>query len=796
MPAEGRGRTGPPAPEVPLRTVVRDGLGAGLLLALLLYAPVLAGKVPLAAEIVSGFAAWRDVETVPREAPPHAELGDTVTQYYPWTVFTGRALHDRDLPLWNPHSLLGSPFLANSQSALLYPPTVLTYLLPASWAWGLDLALKCALAVLFGALLVRETAGSRAACVLGGVGFALCGFMVGWEQWRQTDSALWLPLLAASLLALHRQPTTRRVALTGAAFALPVLAGHPEIAFYVVCGATALWLWWLPASPRPVRAALLLAAAALLGLGLAAAQWLPTVEWIGGLLRSPARVLGFHLPPEQLVAWLSRDLRGNPNPVGVEVPLGAAYAGMVSLVLAPAAFLGRARHALFLALGLAVTVDVAYGLGPFYSLSQRLPLVQAMPHERILVLADVAVVLLGSLGLTALADGRIARRRRLTVLAAGSCTVALALSVATRWHSEAEALSGPWGLGSSWLFWALATAAGTVLVLRHPSPAPSGRVERAAQPPRVGWPEIATAAVVVLDLLSASGRLVPFFDREEVFPPAPVHGYLASRDPRYRVVAVDYATPDNSEMVFDLATPTGYDYVSRRAAAMLRPFVIRHRATGGSFSGRRVARADLGRRLSLLGVRWVLVDRRSAVVGAMRRSPHLQRVYDDGAVTVFENASALPRAFLVPLAGAREMGDAEQLERIGAADFVPDWEVLVPPGALEPWRGHRALRRRPRPLPHPEAAIGIDRVAVETDAGAAAALVVSQLYDGGWEASVDGEPAPLLRVDYAFQGVLLPRGPHRVELVYRPFSVRLGMVVSALSLVLLVVLVVYPRRAP
>lgn len=794
MPRPGRGRTGPPAPEVPLRTVVRDGLGAGLLLALLLYAPVFAGKVPLAAEIVSGFSAWRLVEEAPREAPPHAELGDTITQFYPWTVFASRAGHRGDLPLWNPYSLLGSPFLANSQSALLYPPNALAYVLPASWAWGLGLALKCALAVLFGALLVRELAGSRPACVLGGTGFALCGFMVGWEQWPQTDSALWLPLLAASLLALHRTPTAARVALTGAAFALPVLAGHPEIAFYVTCAASALWLWWLPTNPRPGRAALLFTAAALLGLGLAAAQWLPTVEWIGRLVRSPVKAIGFHLEPAQMIGWLSRDLRSSPNPVGVEVPLGAAYAGIAFLVFSPAAFLRHARHAVFLVLGLGVTLDIAYGLGPFYELSQRLPLVQSMPHQRILLLADVAVVLLGALGVTALGDRRIASRSRAWALAAGSVSTALALALATGTHPGPEALGGPWGLGSSWLCWALATTAG-LLLLRAREPGPrSGR--ETVPPVRAALPAAVVVSVVVLDLVSASGRLVPFFDRDEIFPPTPVHSFLATRDPSCRVVAVDNATPGNSELVYGLATAGGYDYATRPAAKLIRPFLERSGTVGGMFVGEKVASPRLADLLDLLGVRWIVADRVGTSARGLRRAEHLRRVYDDGAVEVFENPTALPRAFLVSLAGARERDTEEQLERLRAPGFRPNLEVLVPPGTLEPWRGRRVLEREARPLPHPEAEIGIDRVEVETAAPQPAVLVVSQLHDPGWQVLLDGETAPLLRVDYAFQGVILPRGPHRVELVYRPLTVRVGMLASALSLAVLAALLVLPRRAP
>ena len=46
-------------------------------------------------------------------------------------------------------------------------------------------------------------------------------------------------------------------------------------------------------------------------------------------------------------------------------------------------------------------------------------------------------------------------------------------------------------------------------------------------------------------------------------------------------------------------------------------------------------------------------------------------------------------------------------------------------------------------------------------------LVVAQSWDPGWSASLDGAAAPILRVDHAQLGIVLPAGPHRVALRYR-----------------------------
>src|SRR5678815_3770699 len=78
---------------------------------LLTYSPVLKGKVPFPAQMVTGFPPWEAVAGKMDFIPNGANYGDIATLFYPWRDFQASAVPNRELPLWNPHILSGRPFL-------------------------------------------------------------------------------------------------------------------------------------------------------------------------------------------------------------------------------------------------------------------------------------------------------------------------------------------------------------------------------------------------------------------------------------------------------------------------------------------------------------------------------------------------------------------------------------------------------------------------------------------------------------------------------------------------------------
>ena len=144
---------------------------------------------------------------------------------------------------------------------------------------------------------------------------------------------------------------------------------------------------------------------------------------------------------------------------------------------------------------------------------------------------------------------------------------------------------------------------------------------------------------------------------------------------------------------------------------------------------------------------------------------------------VYEYPDVLPRAYL--LQRAVEADDGAALALLASPDFDPRRQAVVEPGADLELNGPASDFKPVERLEwQPE------RQRLRTRSEAPSLLVVAEAFYPGWSAYVDGQPARLLRVDVGFRGVALPAGPHEVELIYDPASWRLGIALSAGSLVL------------
>src|SRR5690606_29061846 len=178
--------------------------------------------------------------------------GDFSGQFVAFFSYQVERLGEGEVPLWNPYNYAGHPFLADTQSAVFYPPRLLTVALvnavgrSAHGDLYTALQAEMALHVLLVSLLMyafirRVTAASgtpRLASIVGGLVAALTyaygGYLASYPplQLAVLEAGVWLPLALLAIFEATRKPRPGWLCLmlAGTALGLALLARHPPTA--------------------------------------------------------------------------------------------------------------------------------------------------------------------------------------------------------------------------------------------------------------------------------------------------------------------------------------------------------------------------------------------------------------------------------------------------------------------------------------------------------------------------------------------------------------------------------------
>lgn len=303
---------------------------------------------------------------------------DARTQWYPWRAYAADCIRAGQLPLWNPYVLCGTPFLANFQSAVFYPPNLLYCILSIALATKIIIVLHIWLSGVFAWLFGRLMGAGRWTALAGGIAFAFCGpqlLRVPAGHWGVSCAIPWLALAVFCAEWMIRRPGVWPFLLGVVAVALQVLSGVPQ---YVLIGAIAVAVFgvlrvaleWPGARGAAARLGGIAAFYAV-GALLAGVQLLPAMEAASQGARSlpmrPEWAQQFSLGPECLLTLLAPGVFGG---AGGTVYWGRyfywemnAYVGIVAFVLALFGLVAGKPRKLAWALGIAAGVMILLALG-------------------------------------------------------------------------------------------------------------------------------------------------------------------------------------------------------------------------------------------------------------------------------------------------------------------------------------------------------------------------------------------------------------------------------------------------
>lgn len=714
-----------------------------------------------------------------RGTNPTVELGpvDLYIEVIPTYQYAFAALRSGAIPLWNPYQFCGEPFLAAGYTGLFYPPHLIMLFVDALKSNEILFVFHMFLAAMGMVLLMRHLGIGLLGALCASVTFAWSGWMILNNTLPPVLNAMsWMPLV---ILLVDGVMLGTPFAWLGLILALAcqLLLGMVEItvhtlylgALFAVCRLVQL-AWqgaWLTMLRRGAVAVACVGAAVLL----TTPQFLPAVE----LAQQSARAAG-SLTLAQVLEW-----GGFIPPLifarAAVQTTGAVTVGALPLLGIPLALGMRKERVMWVG---AVVAAVGGALlifgGPVFRLYYAVPVVGSM-FRRPMKFLDIY-----SFGQALLVGAAVARLQGWSDLKAREL-----------WSRPGWLVSWVLGVaGFVWLlslgqmnwFWAAVLALLTLF----------GVVSR---------PRVRTAIVVGLCVLQGANLFFKVGDTH-VRPAKRPQIYQTSQAVLETLKANlgDARVYLSPQFLFDPGLTSKQGMMRRMAVSIdYEPLAVGRyqkffdtmslRTEAAPFSGAYALRPDSRWRLmDLTGTRFFVMSRgEPGEVFMSQNAADFRLAFDRGAVRVFEKQKVLPRAYFVGRARTLA-GPEEVLATLDSPTFDPRAEVLLeePVQSLPTAAPGEAQGEVKITAYEPE------RVAVSAHVETPGFLVLGDLYYPGWKAFVGDHEVPIYRANYLFRAVRLEPGSAEVRFEFHPASFRRGVLLSAVTALVMGVACVWTRR--
>ncbi len=716
------------------------------------------------------------------ENPSGSDIGAVFYWHLPASMVQHRAIfEDGEFPLWNRYNWGGVPLWAQCMSMLgdpLHWPAVITG--GAAWAWDFKfVAAKIMFALGIG-LLVRATSRSLIASLLITLSAPFIGFFVYRFCHPGVFAMSYAPWILLPWLEAVHAPTRRAVAGWAA---LLIFANWwqlnggtaKEASAFLIClnaaGALALIAAPLPGRERAVRFGIF-TWASLLSVLLSAPLWLVFLDGLSKAWTFYDRPQIYQIQPGLFIGLfddifyrqlMPAEFMSNPS-ANFLVLLGAAWA------LVHVRKLSADRSFLAVLITSVGSAAIAFGvISPL--VLEQIPMIRNIYHFDD-TFSGVLFVLLFVLAGYGLRECR--RRMRLaewkgdwTLVLCGVGVLLAAFLGLTQASHRVGVTFHPVGktMPKSDFMWEY--GAGLVVALAILPWA--WRAVRLRQQAAITWFLVACAAWVTMHFRHGM-HLVTNFDIYTMNPktrldirqvPSPSVQLISklTTDP-VRVSGIDW-TMTSTNVLTRFESIDGADALQNPAMRELTAAIGLRDVWSWRLLVLRQDFAKVHRGLDMLGVRYYL-DK----LGRGHELPGL-RLLSGTDLDALESETAWPRAFFTDsVLGYRDIGDLKQLINEGdgrpfAVMLAPDRSRLpLPPADFAQRKIVNAHGYR----------LTQNSTTFEVDAPTAGVAVLGEAWlPGDIQATVDGEPAEVLRVDHAFRGVLIKQpGHHVVQFRYWP----------------------------
>jgi hypothetical protein len=748
--------------------------------------------------------------------------------------------------LWLPNIYSGLPTAAAFYGDIFHPLTVLLrYIMPVHIAWAWTFVIQIFLAGLGTYLYARELKLAAPAAFLMAIGYMFAGSVVSSTHEGHDGRLICTTMLPLVLFFLEKGIGSGRLVhflLSAVMMGLQLYSGHVQQAYYTGFAVVIYFLFRFfsrlsdrrkpGARPGPTwRLAGYFVLMLVFLVGLVALQYLPIYGSVGSGVRGASRGWAFATswamgPIETLDLLNSRFMGGLEHYWGRNSFKGhTEYLGILPLLLALAglAFTWRERFTKFLFGLLCLTVLMAWGgYTPFYYIPYYLfpGVAKFRAPSLIFFVSAFSIVALAGMGLKYIFGDKgqgpgAAEQARLVRFCywAGGVGIGLLLIVAAGQGAVVSVVTGitkldPNAMKANYSNLLAGQAIATVLIVLN-----AGLLWLVARRRlKPAYFAVAAGLLLVVDTWVVDSQYIKSYDPPATsFAADEAVSYLRQHAGDYRVMPVFYVDLRSGENKSDkgLLLVNNIENIGGQHPNPLQNYMdfLGSEKTVMFGSGlpsdqpgaRELVNLRNRRFLDLLNVKYVVTalpaDASKYPVEFQRQTAGLRQqiaqfVNQTGLVldmagrdaTVYRNDSVLPRAFVVPDFEVRKDNEAA-IARLKDPGFDLHRCVLLseePTGAKHPTDaaagapGTATVKSR-----------NANKIVVEARMERPGFLVLSENYHPDWKAFDNGQPLTILRAYETLRAVYLDAGNHTVEFRYESKYLKIGGMLTLLSLLVL-----------
>ncbi|MBW6440550.1 YfhO family protein [Patescibacteria group bacterium] len=739
--------------------------------------------------------------------PKNVLLTDLVYQMYPWYQHTIESISHFSIPLWNPYSLTGLPFLANSQSSIFEITKLLSYIFTISekdfmlFSGFITLFLAGYFTYIYCLNLKLGVLGS----ITSSLAFIFSGPMIVWLGYPLVSTFIWLPLILLSIDKIFQKNSLSWVTILSFSIGFQFFGGNPEISWFVLllCAIYTIFnilrqLFLKIKRKKIFHKSILVVISLFLGLMIASVQLIPTTEF---LLQSSEMKKGrtglaesnfFEIMSHEWNGWSNitevknslenailivfPDFFGNPS-TGSYWGAGnfsetALYIGIIPLVFALISIISifqknqkrENKYNILFWASIGFSSFLIYASFPFFRLVAYLPVFNILIIGRLRFIFVFAMAILAGYGVNYFINKKWNFLNKIKVFNIIYISIILFTIVSAYLWLKYAFTSIPLEIVREKIIYLIILSILLNLVI-------SVLVLYKSKSFENNLAKGVLVILIIIELFSYGQKYHPAIEKKYIYPSTPAIEYLQNnsenfRFTSYKITVNNFITSmsPNSNLVWKLQDIRGYEIIKpQRYEEFERHF-------GGytyNFFSHKV--------FDLLGVKYFVQSISDVENDILAEDQNLDLVYSDKQINIYENKGVLPRTFIVYNLAFVD-NHFEAVEKFLADSFDPRFQAIVESknDEMEKFVNQTKTEYVPAEITSylPE------KMKISTDSKRDGFLVLTDSFYVGWKAYLDEEEVTIYPTDVAFRGVYIPKGKHEIIFSYEPQSFQYSMYLS------------------